>query len=60
MRFFDRLFGNVTEDVPQPNITFGRYSDSYKSKKQYAAWEESLDLFERQEYLPLFFLFSPI
>ena len=54
MGFFDRFFGSTIESIPQPAIGFGRYSDSYKSKEQYAAWEESLDLFEKQEYLASF------
>ena len=54
MGFFDKFFGSTVESVPQPAISFGRYSDSYKTKEQYAAWDESLDLFERQEYLASF------
>lgn len=54
MGFFDKFFGTVTESIPQPDIVFGRYSDSYKSKEQYAAWEKSLDLFEKEEYLASF------
>lgn len=54
MGFFDKFFGSAVEQVPQPAISFGRYSDSYKSKEQYAAWEKSLDLFEQQEYLASF------
>ena len=54
MGFFDRFFGSTIESIPQPAINFGRYSDSYKSKEQYAAWEESLNLFEKQEYLASF------
>ncbi len=54
MGFFDRFFGSTIETIPQPTIRFGRYSDSYKSKEQYAAWEKSLNLFEQQEYLASF------
>lgn len=54
MGFFDKLFGAVTENIPQPKINFGRYSDSYKSKEQYAAWEKSLELFEKKDYLDSF------
>ncbi len=54
MGFFDKLFGVVTESKPQPEIGFGRYSDSYKTKAQYAAWDKSLDLFEKKEYLASF------
>ena len=57
MGFFDRFFGSTIENIPQPAISFGRYSDSYKSKEQYAAWDESLDLFEKQEYLASFSAF---
>jgi len=57
MGFFDKFFGSTVENIPQPTIRFGRYSDSYKSKEQYAAWEESLDLFEKQEYLASFSAF---
>lgn len=54
MGFFDKFFGSTTERISQPDIAFGRYSDSYKSKEQYAAWNQSLDLFEKQEYLAAF------
>jgi hypothetical protein len=54
MGFLDKLFGSTIEKVPQPNISFGRYSDSYKKKAQYKAWDQSLDLFEKQEYLASF------
>jgi len=54
MGFFDRFFGSVVENISQPDIAFGRYSDSYKSKAQYAAWETSLDLFEKGDYLASF------
>jgi len=54
MGFFDKFFGSTTERISQPDIAFGRYSDSYKSKEQYAAWDKSLNLFEKQEYLAAF------
>jgi len=54
MGFFDNFFGVATEKKPQPEIGFGRYSDSYKTKAQYAAWDKSLDLFEKKEYLASF------
>jgi len=54
MGFFDKFFGIETESKPQPEIGFGRYSDSYKTKAQYAAWDKSLDLFEKKEYLASF------
>ncbi|MEM1122707.1 MAG: hypothetical protein AAGJ18_19845, partial [Bacteroidota bacterium] len=54
MGFFDRLFGSTSPTVAQPAISFGRYSDSYKSKEQYEAWSAALQLFEKQEYLASF------
>ena len=48
MGFFDKIFGTTIEKLPQPDIRFGRYSDSYKSKEQYAAWDKSLELFEKK------------
>jgi hypothetical protein len=34
-----------------PNIRFGRYSDSYKQPENYAAWEASLQAYERGDFL---------
>ena len=51
MSFFSRLFGNGAEDQPQPDIQFGRYTDSYKTAKQYDAWDVALEKFEDEAYL---------
>jgi hypothetical protein len=52
MSFWEKIFGRKTEQTPAiPRIRFGRYSDSYKEKPQYDAWETSLDLFEANKYL---------
>ncbi len=52
MSFWNRLFGNKAEPTkPQPRIKFGRYTDSYKQKQQYEAWEAALNKFEEQDYL---------
>lgn len=51
MSFFSRLFGNGAEDQPQPDIQFGRYTDSYKSAVQYDAWDVALQKFEDEDYL---------
>ncbi len=52
MSFWNRLFGNKAEPTkPQPRIKFGRYTDSYKQKQQYEAWEDALNKFEEQNYL---------
>ena len=51
MGFLDRLFGNETDDTPQPDIRFGRYTDSYKRPENYRAWDQSLRAFEDEDYL---------
>lgn len=52
MNFWNRLFGNKAEPTkPQPRIKFGRYTDTYKQKEQYAAWETALDKFDEKDYL---------
>lgn len=52
MKFWDRLFGTKAEPTkPQPRIKFGRYTDTYKQKQQYEAWEAALNKFEEQDYL---------
>lgn len=51
MGLFDRLFGNGTEEQAQPNIRFGRYSDSYKSTASYEAWDKALEQFDEGAYL---------
>lgn len=46
MGLFDGWFGRTAKKEEQPNIKFGRYSDSYKSEEQYEAWQNSLDKFD--------------
>ena len=51
MNFWERLFGTIAEPTkPQPTVRLGRYTDSYKGKKQYDAWEEALTRFEAADY----------
>jgi hypothetical protein len=51
MNLLDMLFGTSSKAPKQPNVRFGRYTDSYKAPLQYEAWEASLDFFEKKEYL---------
>lgn len=53
MGFFDRFFNtsHQPDDDAQPDIRFGRYSDSYKQKENYQAWDVALDLFDKGDYL---------
>ena len=51
MNFWERLFGTTAVPTkPQPTVRLGRYTDSYKGKKQYDAWEEALTRFESADY----------
>jgi hypothetical protein len=50
MSFWERLFGHKAEPLKQPAVRFGRYSDSYKAKSQYDAWEEALTFYEANNY----------
>ena len=57
MNFLKRLFGSGSNGAKQPNIPFGRYSDTYKTPQQYDAWDASLEAFEKKEYLKSYRLF---
>lgn len=49
MSFFNKLFGGKSSN--EPNINFGRYSDSYRSEAQQAAFKRSVDEFEKGKYV---------
>lgn len=51
MSIIDSLFGRRADAKEQPKIAFGRYSDSYKTEKEYDAWDQALSLFEDEEYM---------
>jgi len=51
MGLFDKIFGKKHELAPQPDIKFGRYSDSYKSTEQYDYWDKALEKFEEKDYI---------
>ncbi|MDX1940750.1 MAG: hypothetical protein SFU99_09380 [Saprospiraceae bacterium] len=51
MSFFERIFGNSGSKTPQPDIRFGRYSDSYKESDNYEAWDQALEKFETEDYI---------
>jgi hypothetical protein len=55
MSFLTRLFGfTPSNHSKQPDILFGRYSDAYKSDEKIAAFDRSLELFEKGEFLEAF------
>jgi len=49
MGFWDKILPGKKKVSPQ--FSFGRFTDAYKSKEQYAAWDESLRLFEEGQVL---------
>ncbi len=51
MGLLDRIFGGKEEAISQPDITFGRYSDSYKTDANYDSWDLALEKFEQEDYL---------
>lgn len=57
MSLFSRLFGNSDEKPPQPDVRFGRYSDSYKETDNYLAWDEALRKYESEDYLASYIAF---
>ncbi len=46
----DKLF-NWTNKQEDPDIRFGRYSDAYKTDKQYIAWDKAVEAFDAHRYL---------
>lgn len=51
MSIWDRFFSKPESEVKPSMFRFGRYSDSYKSTRNYDAWDEALDKFEEKDYL---------
>jgi hypothetical protein len=57
------IFGK-SNDLPQPDVRFGRYSDAYKEADRYVFWDEAVLLFEQKQYTAAFqsllaYLFDP-
>jgi hypothetical protein len=50
MGFFDYFFSKKNS-ISLPRIQFGRFSDAYKDKDKYDAWDLALEQYENQEYL---------
>ena len=51
MSLLNRIFKRITSSEDQPDVSFGRYSDAYKTDEQYDAWDRSVAFFEQEEYL---------
>jgi len=56
MLFFSNFFSSIStkEDIENPKIQFGKYSDRNKTSEQLEHWKHSVQLFENQEYLDAF------
>lgn len=48
MRIFDFL--KPKRNVDQPDIKFGRYSDTYKEEEKYGFWDQSVVAFEKKNW----------
>lgn len=57
MNFFKNIFSSKSVETADPNIKFGRYSDSYKSEEKYDHWDKSVEHFENKEYFACYQLF---
>ncbi len=51
MGFFNNLFSTSNSGPDQPDIQFGRFSDSHKHESKYDAWDKSLAHFAKAEYI---------
>ena len=51
MSIFREIF---KKSIEEPDIKFGRYSDSYKEAGKYDAWDIALELYEEKKYLKSF------
>ncbi len=56
MGLFDRWFGQSKEDN-QPDVQFGRYNDSYRTKEQEELWKKSVAAYEAEKYNESFIAF---
>ncbi|MBL0026456.1 MAG: hypothetical protein IPO98_16350 [Saprospiraceae bacterium] len=50
MDIFSRIFKTYGQ-TQEPEIQFGRYTDSYKPDEKYDCWNRSNDFFENEKYL---------
>lgn len=57
MNFLKRLFSNSSKSKAPLPVRFGRYTDAYKTEKQYDAWDQSIQLFEKGDYLDAYEIF---
>lgn len=56
MNFFERIFGN-NKPAAEPEIRFGRYTDSYRSREQEEAFDTAVRAFEQGKYQDAYLAF---
>lgn len=54
MSLFQSIFSFKSKEEILPDIEFGRFSDSFKTSRQYHHWDKSLSYFESKDYLKAF------
>lgn len=56
MGLLDKFFGtgSIEPKKDDPSTRFGRFSDTYKDKAQYTAWDDSVKHFDSKNYLDSF------
>lgn len=50
MSFFSKIF-NRNSNLKDPDIQFGRYTDSYKADEKYQNWDKAIECFENEKYI---------
>ncbi len=51
MSILNNIFGFGKKETVNPDLRFGRYSDSYKNDEKYDDWDRSLQLFEQGKHM---------
>ncbi len=55
MDILKKLFGLSSSSAQeQPDIVFGRYTDAYKDRDKYEAWDRAMAEFDKENYLSCF------
>ena len=50
MSFFSKIF-NRNGNLKDPDIQFGRYTDSYKEEEKYKNWDKAIEYFDNEKYI---------
>ena len=57
MGFFKNLFSSSKSTLVNPDIQFGRFSDSYKDEVKYDCWDRALAHYEEEQYVQAYIAF---